>query len=437
MLLFMLGTSPSIDPAAVPVRSTASPRRAGEGRGALSSMRDVATAVASSRRSFATSRRTWATWARCTRRPCPARDATSTRWPRASTRSSGSGWCARHRDARRGGRRRRRRRRPRRRRRRQAARLWPLRSLRRRHRRRRYPSGFRRGQGDARHERRVRVRLHRQQLQGAGGPARKIPPSRSSHHGVPVQPVRKPRAGHERRDQGVRGEDAFPGTALRQGEGHGPDAIAPWKFLEASDVGGGEDIRWNFAKFLVGRDGVPVKKYGAPFDAKTIERDVDALLGRPRRRPPRSSSSRATVSRGSSGGCYGGGRVEGVTEVAAGMTVDDTSDGGARKPRDESCRATSVARCDRRRLNLSADAGRDFGRRARDATRGEGRVVARCAAMCKNEPFRARFSSSRSSTRCSRAARCATRGGGAASLVRRAARGAPTRNGPIRWRWST
>ena len=45
MLLFMLGTSPSIDPAAVPVRSTASPRRAGEGRGALSSMRDVATAV--------------------------------------------------------------------------------------------------------------------------------------------------------------------------------------------------------------------------------------------------------------------------------------------------------------------------------------------------------------------------------------------------------
>ena len=37
-------------------------------------------------------------------------------------------------------------------------------------------------------------------------------------------------------------------------------------------------MRWNFAKFLVGRDGVPVKKYGEAFDAKRIARDVRALL---------------------------------------------------------------------------------------------------------------------------------------------------------------
>ena len=72
----------------------------------------------------------------------------------------------------------------------------------------------------------------------------------------------------------------FRGRLFAKAKVNGPDAVAPWKFLEASDVGGGEDIRWNFAKFLVGRDGVPVKKYGAPFDAKTIERDVDALLRR-------------------------------------------------------------------------------------------------------------------------------------------------------------
>ena len=72
----------------------------------------------------------------------------------------------------------------------------------------------------------------------------------------------------------------FRGRLFAKANVNGPDAVAPWKFLEASAVGAGEDIQWNFAKFLVGRDGVPVKKYGAPFDAKTIERDVDALLRR-------------------------------------------------------------------------------------------------------------------------------------------------------------
>ena len=69
--------------------------------------------------------------------------------------------------------------------------------------------------------------------------------------------------------------------ALRQGRRSKPDARRAWKFLEASNVGGGEgSIPIDFAKFLVGRDGVPVKKYGAPFDAKAIERGVGQLLGR-------------------------------------------------------------------------------------------------------------------------------------------------------------
>lgn len=70
----------------------------------------------------------------------------------------------------------------------------------------------------------------------------------------------------------------FAGTLFAKGDVNGPGASAPWRYLRASAVGGGKDVRWNFAKFLVGRDGVPVKKYGEAFDAKRIARDVRALL---------------------------------------------------------------------------------------------------------------------------------------------------------------
>ena len=237
----MLGTSPSIDPAAVPVRSTASPRRAGEGRGALSSMRDVATAVGE----FKTKLRDVAQdlgdvgalhettmprarrhldkvaksldeiqqlggGARVTATPveedvgegeddaAPSTSTTLSRAPLASTLSPPSTSTA-------------------------SIPLWIS------------PVG---GQGDARHERRVQVRLHRQQLQGAGGAARKIPPSRSGHHGVPVQPVRNQEPGTNAEikacaeDRGEVGTcDEAAGTfrlgwcgssARRQGEGQRP-----------------------------------------------------------------------------------------------------------------------------------------------------------------------------------------------------------------------
>ena len=59
---------------------------------------------------------------------------------------------------------------------------------------------------------------------------------------------------------------------------NGKDADAVFSFLKNSKPGGGKDIRWNYAKFLVGANGVPVKRYDAAFDLKTITRDIENLL---------------------------------------------------------------------------------------------------------------------------------------------------------------
>jgi len=62
---------------------------------------------------------------------------------------------------------------------------------------------------------------------------------------------------------------------------NGPDADPLYKFLKAARPGKkGGDIQWNFAKFLVNKDGLPVYRY-APGNNTTSnwEKDVLALLG--------------------------------------------------------------------------------------------------------------------------------------------------------------
>ena len=59
------------------------------------------------------------------------------------------------------------------------------------------------------------------------------------------------------------------------------DKAAPlFKFLKAAKPGllGSEGIKWNFTKFLVGRDGQVIKRY-APNDApESITKDIEAAL---------------------------------------------------------------------------------------------------------------------------------------------------------------
>jgi glutathione peroxidase len=40
-----------------------------------------------------------------------------------------------------------------------------------------------------------------------------------------------------------------------------------------------EAIKWNFTKFLVGKDGVPIKRYAPADKPDSIAPDVEAALG--------------------------------------------------------------------------------------------------------------------------------------------------------------
>jgi glutathione peroxidase len=62
---------------------------------------------------------------------------------------------------------------------------------------------------------------------------------------------------------------------------NGGDAHPLWQWLTAEAPGllGTKAIKWNFTKFLVGRDGQVIKRY-APNDApKSLQADIEAALG--------------------------------------------------------------------------------------------------------------------------------------------------------------
>ena len=60
---------------------------------------------------------------------------------------------------------------------------------------------------------------------------------------------------------------------------NGPSADPLYKWLKADTPGSGdENIEWNFAKFLVGRDGKPVKRFGDKFMPEDIAPEIEKLL---------------------------------------------------------------------------------------------------------------------------------------------------------------
>jgi glutathione peroxidase len=61
---------------------------------------------------------------------------------------------------------------------------------------------------------------------------------------------------------------------------NGSEAHPLWQFLKAQAPGllGSEGVKWNFTKFLVGRDGKVLKRY-APTDApKSLRGDIESAL---------------------------------------------------------------------------------------------------------------------------------------------------------------
>jgi glutathione peroxidase len=62
-------------------------------------------------------------------------------------------------------------------------------------------------------------------------------------------------------------------------EVNGAAADPLYKWLKRETPGSANrDVEWNFAKFLVGRDGQPVKRFGDKFDPAAIAPDIEKLL---------------------------------------------------------------------------------------------------------------------------------------------------------------
>lgn len=60
---------------------------------------------------------------------------------------------------------------------------------------------------------------------------------------------------------------------------NGPNTHPLYAFLKSQQGEFlGDDIKWNFAKFLVGRDGSVIKRYGPQESPSSIETDIIAAL---------------------------------------------------------------------------------------------------------------------------------------------------------------
>ena len=66
-------------------------------------------------------------------------------------------------------------------------------------------------------------------------------------------------------------------------EVNGAAAHPLYRFLKAARPGlaGTEAIKWNFTKFLVGRDGVALRRYAPSDKPESLDADVTAALGAP------------------------------------------------------------------------------------------------------------------------------------------------------------
>jgi glutathione peroxidase len=64
---------------------------------------------------------------------------------------------------------------------------------------------------------------------------------------------------------------------------NGDSAHPLYRFLKSQKAGllWSRSIKWNFTKFLVGKDGTVLKRYGPAASEKQIERDLMLLLERP------------------------------------------------------------------------------------------------------------------------------------------------------------
>ena len=78
-------------------------------------------------------------------------------------------------------------------------------------------------------------------------------------------------------------------------EVNGAAAHPLYRLLKAARPGlaGTEAIKWNFTKFLVGRDGVPLRRYAPADKPESLDADVAAALAAPAPAAPRPAGTSA------------------------------------------------------------------------------------------------------------------------------------------------
>jgi glutathione peroxidase len=61
---------------------------------------------------------------------------------------------------------------------------------------------------------------------------------------------------------------------------NGAQAHPLWKWLTAQAPGllGSQAVKWNFTKFLIGKDGQPIRRYAPTDTPESLRRDIEAAL---------------------------------------------------------------------------------------------------------------------------------------------------------------
>ena len=71
---------------------------------------------------------------------------------------------------------------------------------------------------------------------------------------------------------------SFPMMAKVDVNGDGADPLFKWLTTEAPGILGTKAIKWNFTKFLVGKDGKVIKRYAPTDSPASLKGDIEAAL---------------------------------------------------------------------------------------------------------------------------------------------------------------
>ena len=71
---------------------------------------------------------------------------------------------------------------------------------------------------------------------------------------------------------------SFPMMAKVDVKGNDAHPLYQWMAKEAPGLLGTKAIKWNFTKFLIGRDGQVIKRYAPTDTPKSLAKDIEAVL---------------------------------------------------------------------------------------------------------------------------------------------------------------